>query len=38
MHLIGPANWTVPGRLDRMLPRLAAEPGGQVSAADPEGT
>jgi putative drug exporter of the RND superfamily len=37
MHLIGPANWTLPGWLDRMVPRLAAEPGGQVSAADPEG-
>jgi RND superfamily putative drug exporter len=37
MHLIGPANWTLPGWLDRILPRLAVEPGGQVPAADPEG-
>ncbi|HBW20135.1 MAG TPA: hypothetical protein DEH11_14560 [Actinobacteria bacterium] len=27
MHLIGPANWALPGWLDRILPRLAAEPG-----------
>jgi RND superfamily putative drug exporter len=25
MHLIGPANWSMPGWLDRLLPRLAAE-------------
>jgi RND superfamily putative drug exporter len=25
MHLLGPANWTVPAWLDRLLPRLAAE-------------
>jgi RND superfamily putative drug exporter len=37
MHLSGPANWTLPGWLDRVLPRLAAEPGGEVSATDPEG-
>jgi RND superfamily putative drug exporter len=30
MHLIGPANWALPRRLDRMLPRLAVE------AAEPE--
>jgi RND superfamily putative drug exporter len=27
IHLIGPANWALPGWLDRILPRLAAEPG-----------
>jgi putative drug exporter of the RND superfamily len=26
MHLIGPANWALPGWLNRILPRLAAEP------------
>jgi hypothetical protein len=26
MHLFGPANWALPGWLDRILPRLAAEP------------
>jgi putative drug exporter of the RND superfamily len=35
MHLIGPANWALPGWLDRVLPRLAMQPGGQVRAADP---
>jgi uncharacterized membrane protein YdfJ with MMPL/SSD domain len=25
MHLIGPANWALPGWLDRILPRLAVE-------------
>src|SRR5260370_13265534 len=29
MHLIGPANWTLPGLLNRILPNLAIE------AADP---
>jgi putative drug exporter of the RND superfamily len=27
MHLLGPANWALPGWLDRVLPRLTAEPG-----------
>ena len=27
MHLLGPANWTVPAWLDRLLPRLAVEAG-----------
>jgi putative drug exporter of the RND superfamily len=27
MHLLGPANWALPGWLNRVLPRLAAEPG-----------
>jgi putative drug exporter of the RND superfamily len=26
MHLIGPANWSLPGWLDGLLPRLSAEP------------
>jgi RND superfamily putative drug exporter len=26
MHLIGPANWSLPGWLDRFLPRLSEEP------------
>ena len=26
MHLIGPANWFLPGWLDGLLPRLSAEP------------
>jgi putative drug exporter of the RND superfamily len=25
MHLLGPANWALPGWLDRILPRLALE-------------
>ena len=37
MHLMGPANWALPGWLDRVLPRLAAEAGGRIPAADPEG-
>ncbi|HEX6855130.1 MAG TPA: MMPL family transporter [Streptosporangiaceae bacterium] len=33
MHLCGRANWWLPGRLDRRLPRLAVEPsGGQPPA------
>jgi RND superfamily putative drug exporter len=36
MHLIGPANWALPGWLDRILPRLAIEAGEQVPAPDPE--
>jgi putative drug exporter of the RND superfamily len=27
MHLIGPANWSLPGWLDRFLPRLSVDPG-----------
>jgi putative drug exporter of the RND superfamily len=37
MHLLGPANWALPGWLDRLLPRLAAEPGDLVTVTDPEG-
>ena len=37
MHLLGPANWTLPGWLDRLLPRLAAEPGNHAPATNPEG-
>jgi putative drug exporter of the RND superfamily len=33
MHLIGPANWALPSWLDRILPRLAAEPGPEIPAA-----
>jgi RND superfamily putative drug exporter len=29
MHLLGPANWALPSRLDRILPRLAVEAPGQ---------
>jgi RND superfamily putative drug exporter len=36
MHLIGPANWALPGWLDRILPRLAVEPTPQAAAADQE--
>ncbi len=35
MHLTGPANWTLPGWLDRILPRLAIEPA--QPAANPSG-
>ena len=34
--LIGPANWALPGWLDRLLPRLAVEAGDQLPATDPE--
>jgi RND superfamily putative drug exporter len=27
MHLIGPANWALPNRLDHLLPHLDIEPG-----------
>jgi len=37
MHLLGPANWALPGWLDRLLPRLAAEPGNHAPATNPEG-
>jgi putative drug exporter of the RND superfamily len=33
MHLIGPANWSLPGWLDRFLPRLSAEPNEKVVPA-----
>jgi putative drug exporter of the RND superfamily len=36
MHLIGPANWALPGWLDRILPRVAVEAGEQAPAAGPE--
>jgi RND superfamily putative drug exporter len=36
MHLIGPANWALPGWLDRILPRLAIEPTPQAAVADQE--
>jgi RND superfamily putative drug exporter len=32
MHLIGPANWALPGWLDRILPRLAVEAAEPVPA------
>jgi RND superfamily putative drug exporter len=35
MHLIGPANWAIPGWLDRILPRLAIEAADQATAHDP---
>ena len=34
MHLIGPANWALPGWLDRILPRLAVEAGEPAAATD----
>ncbi len=34
MHLIGPANWAIPGWLDRILPRLAIEAAAQPPAND----
>ncbi len=36
MHLIGPANWALPGWLDRILPRLAIEARDEASATRPE--
>jgi putative drug exporter of the RND superfamily len=36
MHLIGPANWALPGWLDRILPRLAIETKDQAPAPSPE--
>jgi RND superfamily putative drug exporter len=36
MHLIGPANWALPGWLDRLLPRVAVEAAEQGAAAGPE--
>ena len=37
MHLIGPANWALPGWLDRLLPRLAVEAGEHARVADTQG-
>jgi RND superfamily putative drug exporter len=37
MHLLGPANWALPGWLDRLLPRLAVEAEDHAAVADPEG-
>jgi RND superfamily putative drug exporter len=34
MHLIGPANWALPGWLDRILPRLAIEAAEPAAATD----
>jgi RND superfamily putative drug exporter len=36
MHLLGPANWALPGWLDRLLPRLATDVGHHAPVADPE--
>jgi RND superfamily putative drug exporter len=33
MHLIGPANWSLPRWLDRILPRLSADPGENAASA-----
>ncbi|HEY6480061.1 MAG TPA: MMPL family transporter [Streptosporangiaceae bacterium] len=33
MHLIGPANWSLPGWLERLLPRLSTEPGQKIIPA-----
>jgi RND superfamily putative drug exporter len=35
MHVLGRANWWVPGWLGRVLPRLNAEPADLTSAAPP---
>jgi RND superfamily putative drug exporter len=35
MHMSGNANWSLPGWLDRRLPHLAIEPGGQAPARRP---
>jgi RND superfamily putative drug exporter len=35
MHLIGPANWVLPGWLDRVLPRLTLEPADHTVEAEP---
>jgi putative drug exporter of the RND superfamily len=35
MHLIGPANWALPGWVDAALPRLAAEPGPRTTTGSP---
>jgi RND superfamily putative drug exporter len=36
MHLIGPANWALPGWLDRILPRVAVEAAEQPAATGPK--
>jgi putative drug exporter of the RND superfamily len=36
MHLTGPANWALPGWLDRILPRVAVEATEQPTATGPE--
>jgi RND superfamily putative drug exporter len=36
MHLTGPANWALPGWLDRILPRLAVEARDDTTAASPD--
>ncbi len=36
MHLTGPANWALPGWLDRILPQLAIEATDEASATGPE--
>ena len=36
MHLLGPANWALPGWLDRLLPRLAVEAADHAAVTDPE--
>jgi len=38
MHLIGPANWALPGWLDRILPRLATETRAEAPAVDGVGS
>ena len=35
MHLIGPANWAIPGWLDRILPTVAVEAAEQPAATGP---
>jgi putative drug exporter of the RND superfamily len=35
MHLTGPANWALPGWLDRILPRLAIEARDEASPTGP---
>jgi len=36
MHLFGPANWWLPGWLDRILPHLAVEPADEPGPDDPD--
>ena len=36
MHLTGPANWALPGWLDRILPRLTIEARDEASATGPD--
>jgi RND superfamily putative drug exporter len=35
MHIVGRANWWLPSWLDRVLPRLSVEPGGQAAGDTP---